>query len=265
MILKDTYEQHGIHAGWEAAYRSNPLQDRLNAVVLDRILACVRPPHDALFLDAGCGVGYHSLAIAGRGYRCVGIDLSESILAQAESNLARAGLAGRVSFRCEGLEGLSFTDDTFDVIHCRGVLMHIPDWERALAQLCRVLKPGGKIVVLESNTDAVETALVKLVRQVRAPRSRLTRTPGGLEFWAEKDGLPVVTRIADMGYLVGRLRALGVQPVRRLATEFWDVHRFAAGFWRDLAIRFNRLWLALRLPAGPSIGNAVIGEKLSRR
>ncbi|MCI0463523.1 MAG: class I SAM-dependent methyltransferase [Gemmataceae bacterium] len=265
MILKDTYEQDGIHAGWEAAYRGNPLQDRLNAVVLDRILACVRPPRDALFLDAGCGVGYHTLAIARRGYRCAGIDISESILEQAERNLACAGLACRVSFRSESLEDLSFAEDTFDVIHCRGVLMHIPDWERALAQLCRVLKPGGKIVVLESNTDAVETALVRLVRQVRAPRSRLTRTPGGLEFWAEKDGLPMVTRIADVAYLVERLRVLGVRPLRRLATEFWDVHRFAAGFWRDLAIRFNRLWLALRLPAGPSIGNAVIGEKLSRR
>ncbi len=71
----------------------------------------------------------------------------------------------------------------------------------------------------------------------------------------------MVTRIADVGYLMARLRALGVRPLGRFATEFWDVHRFAAGFWRDLAIRFNRLWFALRLPAGPSIGNAVIGEK----
>ncbi len=261
MILKQTYERSNIHADWEAAYRGNSLQDRLNARVLDRILACVRPPRDALVLDAGCGVGYHTLALARRGYRCVGIDISDTILDQARGNVARAGLGERVSFQSESLEELSFPDHTFDMVHCRGVLMHIPEWERALAQLCRVLKPSGKIVVLESNTAAVETALVRAVRLVRNARSRLVGTAGGLEFWAEKDGQPLVTRIADVGYLLGRLRILGVRPVARFATEFFDVHRFAPGFWRNAVIRFNRLWFALRLPAGPSIGNAIVGVK----
>src|SRR5262245_41991074 len=119
MILKETYERAAIHDGWEAAYRGNPLQDRLNARVLDRRLACVRPPRDALVLDAGCGVGYHTLALARRGLRCVGIDISDAILAQARQNLGRAGLGDRVSFRSESLESLSFADETFDVVHCR--------------------------------------------------------------------------------------------------------------------------------------------------
>ena len=64
---------------------------------------------------------------------------------------------------------------------------------------------------------------------------------------------------ADAPQILGR--AFGVRPVARFATEFWDVYRFAPGLCRNLAIRFNRLWFALRLPAGPSIGNAIIGEK----
>jgi SAM-dependent methyltransferase len=210
MILKQTYEQDGIHDSWESAYR------------------------------------------------CVGVDISETILKQAEQNLARSGLAGRVRFQSESLEDLSFADGTFDAVHCRGVLMHVPNWERALGQLCRVLKPGGKVVIFESNTAAVEAGRV---RRVRSARSRVVRTAGGLEFCAEKDGQPMVTRIADMPYLLGRLRAFGVEPVARFATEFWDVYRFAPGLCRDLAIRFNRLWFALRLPTGPSIDNAVVGEK----
>ena len=105
---------------------------------------------------------------------------------------ARAGLSDRVTFRSESLETLPFADGTFDAIHCRGVLMHVPRWETALAQLCRVLKPGGKIVLMESNTRAVETCAVRLLRLVRGGRSRMVRTAGGLEFWAEKDGAPMV-------------------------------------------------------------------------
>jgi ubiquinone/menaquinone biosynthesis C-methylase UbiE len=261
MNLKQTYERNDIHEGWEAAYRGNPLQDRLNATLMDRVLACLRPAPDALFLDAGCGVGYHSLAIARRGYRCIGVDISQTILKQAEHNLAQAGLGGRVAFRSESLEDLSFADGTFDAVHCRGVLMHVPRWEAALAQLCRVLKPGGKIVLMESNTTAVEAGLVRLLRWVRRGKSRMEQTPGGLEFWAEKDGQPMVTRIADVDYLLERLRANGVRPLKRFATEFWDVYRFAPGFCRDLVIHFNRLWFALRLPSTLSIGNAIIGEK----
>jgi ubiquinone/menaquinone biosynthesis C-methylase UbiE len=261
--LKQTYELREVHDHWEAAYRGNALQDRLNAALLDRVLARMRPPSGALFLDAGCGVGYHTLALARRRFRCVGVDISETVLGQARDHLARSGLGDRVRFQCDSLEQLSFADGTFDAVHCRGVLMHVPRWEAALGQLCRVLRPGGRIVVIESNTAAVEAGLVRLVRRVRSGKSRLVPTRGGLEFWAEKDGQPLVTRIADMGYLLKRLNDFGVRPLARFATEFWDVHRFAAGPCRDLAIQFNRLWFALRLPAGPSIGNAVIGEKVA--
>lgn len=261
MILKETYERAGIHDSWESVYRSNPLQDRLYARLLDRILGHLQPDAEALFLDAGCGVGYHALAIAQRGYCCVGVDISETILRQAAGNACQAGLDARVSFRAEALENLSFADGTFDVVHCRGVLMHIPEWEKALRQLCRVLKPGGKIVILESNASALETCLVRLLRRVRHTRSQMVATPGGLEFWAEQGGQPVVTRIANVSYLQEQLRAHGVEPLHRFATEFWDINRFAPGLPRNLVICLNRLWFALRLPCALSIGNAVIGQK----
>src|SRR4051794_39271783 len=120
MKLKETYELREIHDGWESVYRANPLQDRLNARLLDRVLGCVKPAAGALFLDAGCGVGYHSLAIGRRGFRCIGIDISENVLKEAARNLTRAALEDRVSFRCESLEDLPFPDQHFDVIHCRG-------------------------------------------------------------------------------------------------------------------------------------------------
>jgi len=138
--LKATYEQQEIHARWEAAYRGNPLQDRLNSAMLDRIFRVINPPRDAHFLDAGCGVGAHLLAFANRGYNCTGVDISETILNTTRANIAAAGMTDRARAEYQSLEQLGFRDAAFDVIHCRGVLMHIPEWERALAELIRVLK-----------------------------------------------------------------------------------------------------------------------------
>ncbi len=261
MDLKQTFERHEVHNAWESVYRGNPLQDRFNSLIWDRILAHIRPGPSAVFLDAGCGVGYHCLAVAGRGYRCVGVDISECVLKEAQHNASQARLADRATFACEKLERLSFATGTFDVVHCRGVLMHIPEWEKALEELCRVLKPGGKLVILESNTTSVEAYVAGALRLARKPASRLSRTPGGLEFWSEQEGRPFVTRITRVSHLTGRLREFGVTPVKRFATEFWDINRFPAGATRNLAVTFNRLCFTLRLPAFLSMGNAILGSK----
>src|SRR5262249_31306316 len=83
----------------------------------------------------------------------------------------------------------------------------------------------------------------------------------GWEFWAEQEGLPVVTRVADLNYLTARLRDHGVRPLARLATEFWDIYRFRSRLARNGAILFNRLWFRLRFRPGRSMGNAVRGNK----
>lgn len=261
MELKATYEDRRVHEGWESVYRSNPLQDRFNEALLDRNLAKLGAAPGGLFLDAGCGVGYHSLALARRGYQVVGVDISETILATARANAARMGLEGRVRFECQSLERLPYPAGTFDAIHCRGVLMHIPAWEAALAELCRVLKPGGKLLLLESNTASVEATLVGWLRGFRKTASRVVETPGGPEFWSEQDGIPFLVRITDIDYLRKLLRDHGVTVTQRLASEFWDIFRFPAGLARSAAIHFNRLWFALNLPASASVGNSILGEK----
>lgn len=259
--LKATYEQEAVHQSWESAYRDNPLQNRLNAAMLDRILRTIAPPPEARFLDAGCGVGAHTIAIAQRGFDCTGVDISETILKTTRENIAAAGLSARARAECRSLESLGFPDGTFDVVHCRGVLMHIPQWERALAELIRVLKPGGHLVLFEANTQAVETTLARAARWVRKPVSRVELTPGGIESWAEQDGQPFLVRIANIAFLRTRLDSLGVEFQQRWASEFWDVYRFRAGLIRNTVIRFNALWFHCRLPARFSMGNILIGRK----
>ena len=93
----------------------------------------------------------------------------------------------------------------------------------------------------------------------------MVRTPGGLEFLVSREGQAPLSRIANVRYLTGELHQHGVHVTRRLASEFWDLNRFPAGLARKAAALFNRLWLTLRLPAGLSGGNALIGEKTLRQ
>src|SRR5437660_1891373 len=141
MMLSQTYAQEEIHSRWESVYRGHPILNRFNDRVIDKILKYLNPPRNALFLDAGCGIGDHSLRIARQGYRCVGIDLSETVLRTARREAALSGLTSRASFVCQALEELAFRDDTFHAVHCRGVLMPVPQREQPLAKLRGGLTP----------------------------------------------------------------------------------------------------------------------------
>jgi ubiquinone/menaquinone biosynthesis C-methylase UbiE len=261
MTLKETYDKATIHDRWESIYRGGTIQNSLNDQIMDRMMHYVKPTRGALFLDAGCGIGDHSIRIARRGFRCVGVDISEFILKRARENVRKAGLESRISFVCQALEELAFLNNQFDLVHCRGVLMHVPEWEKALAQLCRVLKPGGNILITESNHTSFETALVRVARGFRKSESKLTMTAGGLEFWSEEDGKPFVVRTANVTVLIRELGKNRMRKIRRFATEFWDVNRFPSGILRTAAIRFNQFWFNLHLPAYPSSGNGVVSRK----
>jgi ubiquinone/menaquinone biosynthesis C-methylase UbiE len=259
--VRNAFQGREVHAAWEAVYRRDRRQQRFQERTLARIVRWLGLPAGSRVLDAGCGTGEHTVRLAELGYRCVGVDVSPRVLWQA-AELARArGLGSRIRFQSEALEELPFPDGAFDAVHCRGVLMHVPRWERALAELCRVLRPGGKIALLENNHRCLDLWLVRLARLVRKGESRLVRTAGGLEFWVNRPGEAPLTRVANLRYATRQLEAHGVRLVKRFATEFWDLNRFPAGLPRRAALSFNRLWFALRLPAYPSRGNALIGEK----
>lgn len=261
MELKKTYEKQDIHEEWESVYRQNPLQNNFNAKMMDRVIKYLNPLPNALFLDAGCGTAHHSMRIVDKGYKCIGVDISETILKRAKINIRGCKLNRNIFFSCSALESLAFKDEIFDVVYCRGVLMHIPNWERALSNLCGALKPGGRIIIMESNHRSIETFIVLLVRGIIKRESRLTRTKGGLEFWSDRNGDPFVVRMANMGYLMQQLKNNNIRIKKIFSTEFWDINRFPSGIIRNIIIKYNYLWFYLGLPRLLCMGNAIIGEK----
>jgi ubiquinone/menaquinone biosynthesis C-methylase UbiE len=118
----------------------------------DRILDLVvggRGPLDAL--DVGCGTGFLSLELAGRGHRVSGIDFAPQMLAEARRKAAVQGLA--VRFEEGDAEQLPFAAASFDLVMTRHVLWTLPNPEAAIDEWIRVLRPGGRLAVMDSQFD----------------------------------------------------------------------------------------------------------------
>ena len=102
-------------------------------------------------LDFGCGPGTISVGLA----RAVdpgevhGVDMEESQIELARA-AAEAGGHKNAKFHVGDVTSLPFGDNSFDVAHCHAVLMHVPDTSGALAEVKRVLKPGGIIASRET-------------------------------------------------------------------------------------------------------------------
>jgi SAM-dependent methyltransferase len=87
-------------------------------------------------LDMATGTGRAALALAQRGAHVTGADASSEMLGVARTRASALGLT--IDFREGDAHALTFADRSFDSVVCLRMLMHVPDWRRALAELCRV-------------------------------------------------------------------------------------------------------------------------------
>ncbi|HSX77055.1 MAG TPA: bifunctional 2-polyprenyl-6-hydroxyphenol methylase/3-demethylubiquinol 3-O-methyltransferase UbiG [Candidatus Saccharimonadia bacterium] len=93
-------------------------------------------------LDLGCGGGLTTACLVQRGVTVVGVDLSRASLHVASRHGRGHGHPKSV-FACGRAESLPFADASFDIVWCTDVLEHLSDLPAAIAQIARVLKPGG--------------------------------------------------------------------------------------------------------------------------
>jgi arsenite methyltransferase len=102
-------------------------------------------------LDIGCGAGVDTILAAmmiGPLGEVVGIDLVSEMLKRAEVNLALTDL-NNVTFREASAEDLPFQDQNFEVVISNGVFNLVPDKSKALSEVFRVLKPGGRLMIAD--------------------------------------------------------------------------------------------------------------------
>lgn len=113
-------------------------------------------------LEVGCGTGLILGRVAPLAARAVGIDLSPGMLAEAR--------ARGLDVHEADAHALPFADASFDVAYSFKVLAHVPQWERALAEMARVLRPGGRLIFDVYN----RRSLRYLIKRLWGPRATST-------------------------------------------------------------------------------------------
>ncbi len=101
-------------------------------------------------LDAGCGVGNVAIRLARQhGLRITGVDILDWNIERARRKALAQRLNDRLKFEVMDYMELSFPDHHFDCVYTMETLVHAPDYQHALRQFYRVLKPEGRLVLFE--------------------------------------------------------------------------------------------------------------------
>jgi ubiquinone/menaquinone biosynthesis C-methylase UbiE len=104
-------------------------------------------------LEVAPGPGYLAIELAQQGpFRVVGLDISKTFVAIAEANAKDAG--ARVEFHLGNASAMPFDSDSFDLIVCRAAFKNFAEPVGALEEMHRVLKPGGKALIIDMRPDA---------------------------------------------------------------------------------------------------------------
>jgi ubiquinone/menaquinone biosynthesis C-methylase UbiE len=144
-------------------------------------------------LDVATGTGFTALAFAPYVQTVIGMDVSSGMLEQARRQAGEQKIANAV-FQEGAAEALPFPDRAFDIVTCRIAPHHFLDVQRFLAEAARVLKPGGRLALVDTTIpdDSPEAAAWQNeVEAVRDPSHIRNYTPGEWRAMTEAAGLTV--------------------------------------------------------------------------
>ena len=147
---------------WERKYAGSSFSRRAAAILT--LPGGARPGE--YWLDAGCGTGTLARHLAQRGCRVTGVDGSARMIEVAER--AAAGSHGALDFlHVNDVVALPFAAGSFDGVICSSVLEYVNSPPRVLAELARVLRPGGRLLVSVPNRQALLRRALKIAHWSR--------------------------------------------------------------------------------------------------
>ncbi len=212
-------------------------------------------PGDRL-LDVASGSGASALLAAREfGVTVTGVDYSEQVVLAATAAARDERLSYRVRFARGDAEDLALPDDSFDAVLCECSLCTFPDKERAVAEITRVLRPGGRVAISDVvvDHDRLPEELLGPVATIACVGSALSRS--GYEELLAGAGLRVFAvenRDADTAHFVERIEE------RLRGARLLGLDRFA-GSPLDIEEAIELVRLARRSIEEGAIGYAIIG------
>jgi SAM-dependent methyltransferase len=145
----------------------------------------------ARWLEPACGTGLVSRALAGKVGSVVGVDLTPAMLEQAKRAAADGGI-DNVAFSVGDATALAFDDGSFDGAITRLSLHHIPAPGRVIAEMARVVRPGGWVIAGDLVADAADgegAVWREEIERLRDPSHWVCRTPEQLRAMGSAAGL----------------------------------------------------------------------------
>jgi ubiquinone/menaquinone biosynthesis C-methylase UbiE len=192
--------------------------------------------HGKKLLEIGCGLGTDLLQFARGGAEVTGVDLTPMSIELVKKRFALSGLSVRA--QVADAEMLPFSDDSFDAVYSFGVLHHTPNTQKAVDEVYRVLKPGGRIIIMLYHRHSMHVVLGSLYTKARNLSNEGTRTS---EEWVriyDGDGNPLgksYTRgeVRSMFHRFKELQLQTVDPYRRRLPRIANIlnQSLVASWW----------------------------------
>ena len=122
-------------------------------------------PAGSRVLEVAPGPGYFAIELAKLGgYRITGLDISHTFVEIARRNAAQAGV--EIDFQQGNASNMPFPDQSFDFLLCRAAFKNFSEPVRALQEMYRVLKPGGRALIIDLRKDAPMESISKMVNNM---------------------------------------------------------------------------------------------------
>jgi ubiquinone/menaquinone biosynthesis C-methylase UbiE len=117
----------------------------------------------ARLLDVGCGPGFMTRDLARLGYQGLGVDTSAAMIEYCKREAETQGIASNWAYQSGDAEALPLLDAQFDGAVCMGVIDYLPSDDNLLAEVARVLKPGGRFLLCVTNRFGYTVSLSELI------------------------------------------------------------------------------------------------------
>ena len=210
-----------IHAEAEAMTRT------LEACALDGAMTA---------LDVACGPGILACALADQAGHVTGIDITPAMTGQAEARQAASGKSN-LSWRVGDAAALPFADGAFDCVTTRYSFHHMTNPAAALAEMKRVCRPGGRLVVIDATPSPQTQQAYDAMERLRDPSHTSALTLEALRRIGREAGLSEA--VVDEYRLAAQLDTLSDQEDMPALAAMFDADiasgqdRMGVGAWRD--------------------------------